>query len=689
MGSVDNTSDINKPLSTATKEYVDTKITEKDKGYFLEYYQTGRVYPKNSKIMLADGTVVQSLINDNTTNPNTDMTGWLRTNSTLYIKNEVGLTQESINQTLLYYTNPKMFGAVGNGVVDDTKSIRDCLNSAIATGKPIIDYTGSTYKFTENITIVAPNKALNIEGNVTFESTTSYITFSGKILEVSNTSKAEAINASTITLTAVGDLKTNDLITIHNTADYSFSGHRPYYRDGEFNVVQSIAGNTVLLKHRLASSYPAQNVVVAKISPIKLNIQGVTFNCSSYSSLRVMLAIDSTINCNCYNLLNPNNASYALGLDRVYSSKVTGGKYIKQGLGNSGTDYGITISNCQDIDIRADYSYGHRHGVAMGGGASSGSVVNRRVRVHHTTIDSAQTVGVHTADIHGNAIDCSYEDCVIYGLIGLGGVDCYSKRNKITVRDDEIRSPIFFTEVSGTVGSLNDEILNSGGALSIASWASSVTARLTKTPYSFEVRNIKIRKTKVISIMSATSVNTQNCKFIIDGFEFIDGVPPTLGRLLSYAESGDSGVTVSKPTLVQVTGAKNKISENILQIANVLLLPNTTTKIVDTTTGSNINGSWVKFSDGTMICRGKVSATVAFNTAYQGVFKSDNITWTFPSAFVGSAPTITLTPNDNASHGSKYTGATLSKVDVFSISSTSYATAGVVVDVVAYGRYLL
>ena len=689
LGSVDNTSDINKPLSTATKEYVDAKIAEKDKGYFLEYYQAGRVYPKNAEIMLADGTVVQSLINDNTTNPNTDMTGWLRTNSTLYIKNEAGLTQESINKTLLYYTNPKMFGAVGNGVVDDTKPIRDCLNSAIATGKPIIDYTGSTYKFTENITIVAPNKALNIEGNVTFESTTSYITFSGEILEVSNTSKAEAINVSTITLTTVGDLKTNDLITIHNTADYSFSGHRPYYRDGEFNVVQSITDNTVLLEHRLASSYPAQNVVVAKISPIKLNIQGVTFNCSSYSSLRIMLAIDSTINCNCYNLLNPSNASYALGLDRVYSSKVTGGRYVKKGLGTSGADYGIVLSNCQDVIVSAEYTYGHRHGIAMGGGTGLGTVANRRNIVQQTTIDSSQTIGLHTADIHGNSIDCNYEDCVVYGLLGIGGSRCYSKRNKIISQAGEIRAPIFLGEVSGAVGSIDDFIMDSGDAKSIAQWASSTTARLTKSPYSFEIRNIKIGKSKVVSIMAATSINTQPCKFIVDGFDFIDGVPSTFNRIVSYTESGDTGVVVAKPSLVQATGAKNAMPENLLQIANALLLPSTTVKIVDTMSGTNENGSWIKYSDGSMVCRTTLKATATFNTVYQGIYKSENLTWTFPKPFVGVIPTASLSTSDNASQNVKFSGLTTSKIDVFGISTVSYATAGVIFDVIVYGRHLL
>ena len=45
LGSVDNTSDVNKPVSTATKNYVDEKIKDVNKGCNLDYYVVGKSYP--------------------------------------------------------------------------------------------------------------------------------------------------------------------------------------------------------------------------------------------------------------------------------------------------------------------------------------------------------------------------------------------------------------------------------------------------------------------------------------------------------------------------------------------------------------------------------------------------------------------------------------------------------------------
>lgn len=62
--------------------------------------------------------------------------------------------------------------------------------------------------------------------------------------------------------------------------------------------------------------------------------------------------------------------------------------------------------------------------------------------------------------------------------------------------------------------------------------------------------------------------------------------------------------------------------------------------------GSNANGEYVKFADGRMICTFNIaSVSLAVNTAYAGgVFYGLPAAWTFPAAFVGNWPSVTLTP---------------------------------------------
>lgn len=52
--------------------------------------------------------------------------------------------------------------------------------------------------------------------------------------------------------------------------------------------------------------------------------------------------------------------------------------------------------------------------------------------------------------------------------------------------------------------------------------------------------------------------------------------------------------------------------------------------------GSNTNGEYVRFADGTQICRHQ-RAGVDINISYAGLYRSAPFTWTFPAAFVAGA----------------------------------------------------
>lgn len=58
--------------------------------------------------------------------------------------------------------------------------------------------------------------------------------------------------------------------------------------------------------------------------------------------------------------------------------------------------------------------------------------------------------------------------------------------------------------------------------------------------------------------------------------------------------------------------------------------------------GSNANGSYVRFADGTQICTTANAGAAACTTANGSVFASSAGSWTFPAAFVGTAAEISL-----------------------------------------------
>lgn len=83
----------------------------------VDYFRSTLVggYIPNARVMLANGEIVQNSTNGNlTNNPNTDMTGWVKSNSTSQIFNENERSQQDINNDSL---NVRSFGAIGDGTL--------------------------------------------------------------------------------------------------------------------------------------------------------------------------------------------------------------------------------------------------------------------------------------------------------------------------------------------------------------------------------------------------------------------------------------------------------------------------------------------------------------------------------------------------------------------------------------------
>lgn len=67
--------------------------------------------------------------------------------------------------------------------------------------------------------------------------------------------------------------------------------------------------------------------------------------------------------------------------------------------------------------------------------------------------------------------------------------------------------------------------------------------------------------------------------------------------------------------------------------------------------GSNANGEYIKYADGTMICWADISSgSLAISTAFLGGFRSDGQTWTFPAEF-SDTPKVSISPTSLTAFG--------------------------------------
>ncbi|MFW6699355.1 hypothetical protein ACODTP_17775 [Acinetobacter pittii] len=578
-----------------------------------------------------------------------------------------------------------MFGAVGDGVADDTQPLIDCFNYMVSTGAVFKDMSGATYKHTSDIIIYAPYQTLEIDSNCTFYSDNNHIELRGTIEPLGTISVATTQNSYTVTVSDATQIKPDDIIVLHNTLQYSWALHRAYYTDGEYKIVKSVSGNELTFHKALETSYAGVSTdMVYRVNPVYLKLKGFNVEAHGAFGFVIGLAHKSIININVSNLLNKPTSQNALFIDRCLETEITGGRYIKMGVSGSGTDYGIVFSNSQDITNRANYCYGGRHGVAVGGGGSMGSVPNRRVNTIGTTIVNQEDNKLQAADFHGNVSDSYYKDCDIYGRITLSGFNTSSINNKLRTPTGDNRAAIFLSEVvGGEIQSIGDTIISTGDSRFIVGWSSSTMIPLLSKPLTVRVQDITAKSSiNLWGIMSVTACSVSN-SYILDGFN-LTGDISALIQLVTYNTAGGT----IKPDYIQITRPKFSIPDSVIILAGDNGLTNITKQVFSSSGGDDIVGHWIKNSDGSMVCRQRITATLPITTTYAGGYKSDNLTWTFPKPFVRFPPTIMVVSLDNACTSIKAASTTLSQVTLFGTAIQSFSSAGVVIDAVAIGRHL-
>lgn len=106
--------------------------------------------------------------------------------------------------------------------------------------------------------------------------------------------------------------------------------------------------------------------------------------------------------------------------------------------------------------------------------------------------------------------------------------------------------------------------------------------------------------------------------------------------------------------------------------------------------GSNANGDFVKYADGTMICTLRVNSTTNLTTGTGSIFRTGSNGWTFPHAF-STIANLTCTGNQGLSPGFAWLGEGSGGVSVtgwsWSMFSSASSTATPTASLIAIGRW--
>lgn len=104
--------------------------------------------------------------------------------------------------------------------------------------------------------------------------------------------------------------------------------------------------------------------------------------------------------------------------------------------------------------------------------------------------------------------------------------------------------------------------------------------------------------------------------------------------------------------------------------------------------GSNANGEYVRYADGTQICWAIRTAGSASNIVSGNIFRSDTTLWTYPASFI-TDPTAFSRVSSAVAFGLTSLGATATNVTSTSFGVITAISTGVIatVSVVAIGRW--
>ena len=267
------------------------------------------------------------------------------------------------------------------------------------------------------------------------------ITGSGAVRQLPALAANIAQHSRTVTFAEAPDLAPGDVFILADSADSSFNAARTYYRAGEFCRVRSVSGTTVGLTRPTYAAYSAGSTVTPyKMVPIRTGVMDMTIRCTmGQTGIKVTYGTDLVFR---DLALSGTNVSH-LTLSRCYNVDIDNVKAFDASPA-VGTNYGVSIVNCQrlrisDVDLETT-----RHGLTLTGEGipTLCTVPNRDVQISDAYIAGMSgDLGVNGCNLHGNCEDISLDNVTMPAGFNPGG-------DYISVRNSDIGSAAWGTAIS-------------------------------------------------------------------------------------------------------------------------------------------------------------------------------------------------------------------------------------------------
>lgn len=334
----------------------------------------------------------------------------------------------SLVRAVFKIITPEMFGAKPNIAVDQSAQFQAMLNS----GETGIYLTPGVWRIDDDITC-DHDITIRGPGTLDFSNGTGQLLIAGTATQVSDLSANVTRGSRTLSVTSASGIAEYNLLSMFNPTDYSWSGHRASYREGEFVRVHGVSGTTVTIYGQTYDAYTAANMDVYRIDGVRVDIDEISI-IPSTSSNKAPIQIDYGDGVR-IGRIKGQAGNYALvQIKRCYDFVIDDTSV----LNNSpvvGDEYGVSIANSQNGRVSGPALNATRHPVALGGFDDENCVPCREIKIHNAIMTNGFDTGA--GDAHGNCDHITYHGCTasnqfVFGGRNMSWLDCTAFGDKDT-----------------------------------------------------------------------------------------------------------------------------------------------------------------------------------------------------------------------------------------------------------------
>lgn len=291
------------------------------------------------------------------------------------------------------------YGAVGDGVADDTASIQSAIDALALQGGELV-FPPGTYKITAPIT-KAFGDSLNIairgygaKIDATAVSTLNVINLGGSRVSSTPLGGNATKNADTFTVTSATGITGGRILLITST-DLWVPGTPTYFK-GELALVEQISGTTITNSNPLYDSYTATTTTVHLLDMPQITVEGLEIECDDdVIALTILYARNPVVrNCKVHGSRYAGvYVGYCLGgtVDSNFIYDVWNGTV-------TGTSYGVVVGTGQGVKVVNNTINNARHAISGGGFEPLREVVYASNTCHNSSLENI----IGCIDIHAN-----------------------------------------------------------------------------------------------------------------------------------------------------------------------------------------------------------------------------------------------------------------------------------------------